>query len=111
MRKFYIHFGKAKTSILEVDIEKILGIGVGLFPGEYRAKVLAPAILLEKTPSGEVQYPIYFSHAFHDSVEDAKKELEKNIRLGFERDLKKHGKTYSESDVIEKLAAVDVTML
>ena len=106
MQKFFIYISRGVKSIIEVECEKVFSSEACLKEGEYKAKILAPSILLDK----EVP-TIFYSHCLYDSLEEAKRELEKQTREMFERDLRKHGITYTEESVQDVLSAVPVLML
>lgn len=109
MRKFYIHYAKDKTSILEVEIEEVFDLW--LKPTEYKAKVLAPACLLDKSPTGQLKPPVFYSHAFYDEVYEAMISLRKDTIALFERNKIKHGTSFTEEDVDKHLSTIDTIML
>ena len=117
MRKFYLHYQKDSTSVVEVECEIITGMEdpsvMWLPPGEFRARVVAPTYLYErKKDSKELIPPVWYTHAFYDSIELAMQQAEKDIRNGFERDIAKHKiESYTEEDVKAKLAEITVVML
>lgn len=116
MRKFCIVYEKESASVVEVECEIIKGVEdpsvMWLPPGEFRARVLAPQFLYEKKKdSKELIPPVWYTHAFYDSLELAMAQVETDIRTGFERAIAKHKiEFYSEDDVKQKLSEVKVIM-
>lgn len=125
MKKFYVQYDKGKPSILEVEIEMLTAledISVSFLPaGEYKARVLNPKSFYEKEGAKLVP-PIYHSHAFLDSIEDAKIQAKRGILCFLERNFIKNKIDFSKEEVdnfystlnveIEKLSsAIEVIML
>jgi hypothetical protein len=111
MRMFSIYSRRGKTTIYEVECEKITPMQdpsvLWLPQGEYRARVLAPAIFHEPVGTGpEVAPPIYHSHAFLATVEEAMAQVEVWARIPPKRATPK-----TEEEIQAALAAVEVVML
>lgn len=111
MHKFIILHSKDKgTSITEVEVEMISSVEdpsvMWLPKGEYKARVLEPASLYEKTPQGSLVAPVWHSHAFYETAQHAWTVAEEQIRAGFERELRKFGIAYTEQQVQEKLSQI-----
>ena len=115
MRKFFIHSHKGSTSILEIEIRKLGGLDdpsvMWLQPGEFKVKVLSPASLLEKTATGQVVHPNYYSHSIYDSVEDAKIKLTQQLTDAAVREFKKHGTPYSDQEILDRVSSIEIKML
>lgn len=111
MRKFVIHSGRDKTSIMEVECQMITAIedpSVMWIPkGEYRARILKPNTFTEKDGRSLVWYSI----AFYDTLEVAKEASATLVRSSFEFELNKHSISYTEEQVQTAIDAVDVAML
>jgi hypothetical protein len=109
MKKFYIHHGKDKTSILEVECEKVFDLFI---KDLYKAMILSPKFLLDKSADGKsFKSPIFYSHSLYDSVEEVSTALKDQIKSGLERDFRKQGKEYSEEDIISSFNQVEIIML
>lgn len=115
MRKFYTQFYKEKITIFEVEVRKVTGVEdpsvMWLKEGEYKAKVLSPSCLLEKDQQGKITNPVWFSHIFNDSLDEAKASAKKSVVDSFNRNLLKFGKEFSEQEVEDKVSAIEVIML
>lgn len=124
MRKFTIHSKKGKTAIMEVECEIILALEDpsvlwSLKPGEYRARILAPASFhqkVERVVDGKkesVMVPdIWCSHAFYESIEEARSVCERFIRSEMvDFALRKHRAPATEEEVQAAISAVEVVML
>lgn len=110
MKKFIIH----RNSIMEVECAKLTPVEdpsiAFLPPGEYKARIEAPATLHEKVETKMVK-PVWFSFAFFDTIEAAKKKAEDDIRVGLERNKKKSGVDFTEADIQKQLADIQVITL
>lgn len=123
MRKFVIHSLKGATSIMEVEIKLVTGLedpSVTWLPnGEYKAHVLKPVSLMDKKvvvledKKTETQLvpPVYYSHAFYETAEEAMEVARGWTQLGFERGLSKHGEAFTPEDVEEKIKSIQVVRL
>jgi hypothetical protein len=87
MRKFIIQYSKQGTFIMEVEVEKILGLEdlsvMFLPPGEFKGRILKPESLYEKDKFGKLISPIWACHVFFDDVDSAMNHLRKNTKFGF----------------------------
>lgn len=113
--KFAINTVRGKTSIVEVKCEKVMSIdpahSISLREGEYKVRILEPAILFEKKPDGTMVPPIYCNYFLFETLEDAKVKAEKDIRAEFERNLRKKAIAYTEEEVQAKLLTVQTIKL
>lgn len=111
MRKFIIQSGRGKTSVMEVECEIITAVEdpsvLWLEPGEYRARVVAPATLKEK----DGKAPIWYSYNFSDDLASARKKCESFVRGEFEFNLRKYGTEFTEEEVQKVLSEVETVML
>jgi hypothetical protein len=103
IRKFTIQ-SKGGTTILEVECQEIKEV---LNPKHLSYKIFSPQSLWEKKPSGEIVPPIYQSHAIYDSADEAMKACERQIRGGFEFQIRKGRLTsFTEEEVLAKVSEV-----
>jgi hypothetical protein len=113
--KFAINVNRGKTSIMEVKCEKVLSIdnsySYSLKPGEYKVRILAPASMFDKKPNGVMVPSIQCNYFLFESFEAAQDKAEKDIRSGFERELRKKGIAFTEEDVAAKVALIQVIRL
>ena len=105
MRKFTILFKKGVTTLQEVEVEYVTAMQdpsiMWLKPGEYKAKVLKPESLYEKQDDGSLTPPVWYSFAFYNSEEDARKQAEYDIEQEMKRVARK---SHKEFDVVACLA-------
>jgi hypothetical protein len=111
MRKFIIHVARdGSLSVMEVEIQQVLAVedpSVQWLPeGEYRARVIAPASLMEKRMDGPLSAPIWHSHAFYWTASQAWVQVYKMIREELQRALIKHGQPFTEEDVLVRVEQV-----
>lgn len=110
MKKFVVH----RSSIIEVECTKLSPAedpSTALLPeGEYKAKIDAPTSLFEKIDSKLVK-PVWYSFAFFQTLEDAKKKMEADVRATLERNKRKSGTEYTEADIEKQLADIQVITL
>lgn len=110
MKKFIIH----RNSIMEVECTKLTPAedpSTAYLPvGEYKARIDAPTTMHEKVDTKMVK-PVWFSFAFFDTIESAKKKLEEDIRVMFERNKKKSSTDFTEEDIQKQLADIKITTL
>jgi len=117
MRKLIVQTTReGKMIITEVEIELVKAIedaSVTWLPkGEYRARVLEPKSVYEKQLDGSLLPPLWYSHVFYETAEQAREYIEKSIREGFERDLRHHKITaYTEEEVQQKLSEIQEVVL
>lgn len=102
MIKYYVQIMKGTTTILEVEVRPITrledqSIAWTLKPGEALYAVLRP-----KAIAGER----WMHFAFHESEADARTFIERSIREVEMPRAARHGETWSEEDVLAKLASV-----
>ncbi len=114
MKKFVIHSLRGKISIVEAEhylLSRLDDPMLATLPeGEYRARITAPEILFEKKATGFIP-ATYHSFALYDTFELARAKVEQDLRAGFERNLRKHAKAFTEADVQSAVADVKVIML
>lgn len=113
--KYIINANRGKVSIVEVSCENINTLdpvySYCLKEGEYKVRILEPAMLFEKKPNGVIVPPIYISHSLYDTLEEAQAKAEKDIRAEFVRNLRKKQVAYTEEDVQAKLLTVQTIKL
>lgn len=112
MKKFIVH----SQGIMQVEGEYVTpreDVSIMWMPkGEFKFRITAPALLLEKQQNGTLKEPIYCSFAIFDSVEDARAMSEKYIRGTFDFEIRKGRLTsYTEEEVQAKLAEIKTIML
>ena len=102
--KKYTLQSRGGTAVLEVECQEIKEV---LNPQHISYKIFLPQSLWEKKPSGEIVPPLYQSHAIYDSADEAMKACERQIRTGFEFEIRKGRRTsFTEEEVLEKLSKV-----
>lgn len=123
MRKFVLQSKKGKSSIVEVECEIVQPVEdpsvLWLQPGEYRARILAPASFhqrIEKVVDGKKEPTmvpdIWYSHSFYETLEAAQAECVRLIRSEMvDFAVRKHREPASEDEVQAAIAAVEVVML
>lgn len=122
MKKYTIHSRKDKTVIMEVECEIVSASEdpavMWLLPGEYKAKVIAPTSFhqnVEKVIDGKkvtISTPVsWYSHAFYDTLSDAKAAFAMQITEGFATNLRKHGVKYTDNEVQILIDTVEVVLL
>lgn len=113
--KYIINANRGKVSIIETSCEKINSLdpmySYCLKEGEYKVRVLEPAILFEKKPNGTMVPPIYMSYFLFDTLEDAMAQAEKDTRAEFVRNLRKKQIAFTEEDVQAKLLTIKTIKL
>lgn len=112
MRKLIVQTTReGKTIIAEVEIELVKPIEdpsvMWLPKGEYRARVLAPKSVYEKQLDGSLLPPLWYSHVFYETIKQAREYVEKSVREGFERELRKRKVVYTEEEVQQKLSEIE----
>jgi len=115
-RMYTIYHSREKvTSIMEVEIEMISGMEdpsvMWLPKGEYKARVLAPGSLYDRDEDGFRTPPLWYSHAFYSTMQEARTYAERQVRQGFERGLQKQGIQYTEEEVQQKLSEIQEVKL
>lgn len=73
MKKFVIHSTRGKTSVMEVECEKLSRMDhfhMGLKEGEWMGKITAPQSLFEKTLDGKLVPPVWCWWAFYETAEE-----------------------------------------
>ena len=116
MRSFVIHVSKAETLIVEVEYEKISAMEdpsvMWLPSSEFRAKIMKPSLLLDKQKDGTLLAPVYYSHAFFDSAEQAKVAAEKGLHEGLERKCRKaHCEPPTIEEIENEISKIKIVML
>jgi len=119
MRKFVINSKKGATSIYEVECEKITPLEdssvLYSFNGEYKARILKPAIFHEKEDSStkaKLVPVIWHSYAFYDSLEAARAVAEKNMMYDMvEFAISKNRTPATKEEVAAAIAAIEVIYL
>ena len=110
MKKFVIH----RNSIIEVECTKLSTAenpSIAWLPsGEYWARIDAPVSIFDKVDAKLVN-PIWHSFAFFQTMDDAKKKMEANVRDTFDRNKRKSGTEYTEADIAKQLADIQVITL
>lgn len=106
MKKFTIIYRKGVTVLQEVELELIQPLEDpsllwSLKPAEYKARVLKPNSLYEKQSDGKLTAPVWYSHAFYSSEEEARTHAEQDITAEFQRTAQKSN---TEFDVVACLA-------
>lgn len=105
MRKFAIISRKGVTTLQEVEIEIVSALEdpsvMWLGKGEYKAHIMLPVSLHEKQEDGSLKPPVWFSHAFFHSEEEARKQAEHDIQKEMERVARK---SHTQFDPIACLA-------
>lgn len=116
MKKFVIIHLKGKCTIYEVECEKILpledpSLMWRLYPGEYEARIIKPDFLFEKQKNGKLLAPVLFSHAFYETLDEAKIKAEIQIRGNFNLKAMKNKIEYTEEDVAKTISKIEIIML
>lgn len=122
MRKFVIHSKKDKSVIFEVEVEIISAmedLSVTWLPaGEYKARIIKPDLFhsrVEKTIGDKKEFvlepAVWYQFAFYDSLELAQIKCAELIRKDFEFNQRKHQTSFSEEDVLNAIATIEVISL
>lgn len=116
MRKFVIQARHGERTIYEVECEEILPVEdpsvMWLPEGEYKARITEPEALYEKSPQGSLVPPVWYSHAFYDSLSRAQAVCESNLRYELGAFASSKGRDpAAEEQIQEELAKVKVVML
>lgn len=108
---------------MEVEIRLVTGLedatATWLPNGEYRAHVLQPQSLMDKKvimsedkkAETKLVPPIYHSHAFYETAEEAMALAKSWVQLEFERNFTKRGEAFAPEDVEEKIKAIQIVRL
>lgn len=115
MRMFVINNGRQKTSIMEVECEKITALEdpsvMWLLPSDSKYRILAPTSFHEKKETGSAP-PVWYSHSFYERLEEAKSVVEKNIRYTMTEFAKaKHQSVATEEEVQKAISEVEVIFM
>lgn len=122
MKKFVIQSKSGQFSIQEVEVEVILATedpSVAWLPaGEYKARIMKPTsfhMKIEKLINNKremVDVPdVWYNFAFSDSLEDAKATCAELIREEFKFKQRKHKIDFTEQDVADAQAKMQVVLL
>jgi len=122
MRKFVVQSKRGEVSISEVEVEIVSPLDdpsvMWLKPGEYMARILRPTsfhMKHEKMVDGKREVvltpDVWFSHSFFETQGEALKYAEKLIEHEFEFNLRKYGKTYTDTDIAAAFMAITMNKL
>src|SRR5271165_3876860 len=106
MRRFAVQHNRGQTSVMEIEIQILSAMEdssvLWLPEGEFKARIVAPTSLYDQ----DGLPPIWYSHAIYWNVHQAWVRAERDVRSGFDFNLRKYGTPYTEEDVKAKLATI-----
>jgi hypothetical protein len=102
MRKFIGHTVKGKTSVYECEVSAHYPRLSCLSKNEELYRLLEP-----KQFNGEFWYSFFF----FDTAEEAIASVKQDIRMTYERNMRKNGVQYVENDIENAVANVEIRKL